>query len=79
MTRGLFGSDDIYARMAIESLRERRALSVRCGQPIFHPIGVLIFFARGDLGSQASAPGSARKLQGLPAARTRASALGATS
>ena len=44
MTRGSYGADEVYTRMALESLDEWRALSERSGLPIFHQIGVLFFF-----------------------------------
>jgi sarcosine oxidase len=46
MTRGAYGPDEIYARMAWDSLAEWKALSGRAGLPLFHPIGVLFFFPR---------------------------------
>jgi len=44
MTRGSYGADEVYTRMALDSLGEWRALSARSGLPIFHQIGVLFFF-----------------------------------
>jgi len=44
MTRGGYGADEVYTRMAMDSLGEWRALSERSGLPIFHQIGVLFFF-----------------------------------
>jgi monomeric sarcosine oxidase len=44
MTRGAYGPDEVYARMARDSLTEWRALSGRAGLPIFHETGVLFFF-----------------------------------
>jgi monomeric sarcosine oxidase len=44
MTRGAYGADEVYTRMALESLEEWRALSERPGLPIFHQTGVLFFF-----------------------------------
>ncbi|HEX8256920.1 MAG TPA: FAD-dependent oxidoreductase [Allosphingosinicella sp.] len=44
MTRGAYGPDEVYARMARDSLIEWRALSGRAGLPIFHETGVLFFF-----------------------------------
>jgi sarcosine oxidase len=46
MTRTIYGSDDVYTRMAWESLGDWRWLSARAGLPIFHPIGVLMFFGK---------------------------------
>ncbi|MGQ0590430.1 MAG: FAD-dependent oxidoreductase [Sphingosinicella sp.] len=44
MTRAVYGPDEIYTRMALDSLPEWRALSDRAGLPIFAPVGVLFFF-----------------------------------
>jgi glycine/D-amino acid oxidase-like deaminating enzyme len=44
MTRAAYGKDAIYARMALESLREWKALSQSSGLPLFHQAGVLFFF-----------------------------------
>jgi monomeric sarcosine oxidase len=44
MTRGAYGGDEVYTRMALDSLGEWRALSERAGLPIFHETGVLFFF-----------------------------------
>lgn len=46
MTRTIYGADDIYTRMASDSLEEWRWLSSRAGLPIFHPVGVLMFFGK---------------------------------
>jgi glycine/D-amino acid oxidase-like deaminating enzyme len=46
MTRTIYGADDIYTRMAVSSLEDWRWLSSRAGLPIFHPIGVLMFFGK---------------------------------
>src|SRR5262245_14598634 len=46
MTRTIYGADDIYTRMAWESLDDWRWLSSRAGLPVFHPVGVLVFFGR---------------------------------
>lgn len=43
MTRGAYGRDEIYTRMAIASLPEWKALSAKSGLPIFIPHGVLFF------------------------------------
>ncbi|HEV2817185.1 MAG TPA: FAD-dependent oxidoreductase [Allosphingosinicella sp.] len=48
MTRGSYGGDEVYTRMALESLSEWRALSAHAGLPIFHQLGVLFFFPRPD-------------------------------
>jgi glycine/D-amino acid oxidase-like deaminating enzyme len=44
LTRGAYGKDAIYTRMAFASLPEWRALSATSGLPIFHECGVLFFF-----------------------------------
>jgi sarcosine oxidase len=44
LTRGSYGADEVYTRMAWESLAEWRALSARAELPLFHPAGVLFFF-----------------------------------
>jgi sarcosine oxidase len=60
MTRAMYGADTIYARMAHESLDDWRWLSARAGLPIFHPIGVLMFFDRPDPYADASIETSRR-------------------
>ena len=44
LTRGAYGKDSIYTRMALDSLKEWKALSAVAGLPIFHECGVLFFF-----------------------------------
>ncbi|HUP67089.1 MAG TPA: FAD-dependent oxidoreductase, partial [Sphingomicrobium sp.] len=44
LTRGAYGKDRIYTRMAFDSLAEWKALSADAGMPIFHDCGVLFFF-----------------------------------
>ena len=44
MTRGAYGADQVYTRMALDSLPEWRSLSQHAGLPIFHELGVLFFF-----------------------------------
>ena len=46
MTRGSYGRDEVYTRMAWDSLAQWQALSDRAGLPIFHRAGVLFFFPR---------------------------------
>jgi sarcosine oxidase len=46
MTRTIYGADDVYTRMAWDSLEDWRWLSSRSGLPILHPIGVLMFFGK---------------------------------
>jgi glycine/D-amino acid oxidase-like deaminating enzyme len=48
MTRGSYGADEVYTRMALDSLAEWRALSGRAGLPIFHELGVLFFFSQAE-------------------------------
>jgi len=44
LTRGAYGADEVYTRMALDSLAEWRDLSSRSGLPIFHQVGILFFF-----------------------------------
>lgn len=44
MTRGTYGRDEIYTRMALASLDEWKRLSRRSGLPLFHQAGVLFCF-----------------------------------
>lgn len=44
MTRGAYGADEVYTRMAYDSLEAWRALSARSGLPLFHQTGILFFF-----------------------------------
>lgn len=46
LTRGAYGADEIYTRMACDSLPLWRWLSKLAGLPVFHPTGVLFFFQR---------------------------------
>ena len=46
LTRGSYGSDEIYTRFALDSLAPWKWLSDQSGLPIFHPIGVLFFFPK---------------------------------
>jgi glycine/D-amino acid oxidase-like deaminating enzyme len=46
LTRGSYGSDEIYTRFALDSLASWKWLSDQSGLPIFHPIGVLFFFPK---------------------------------
>jgi len=46
LTRTIYGADDVYTRMAWDSLEEWRWLSSRSGLPILHPIGILMFFGK---------------------------------
>ena len=44
LTRGSYGADEVYTRMAWDSLSEWRALSARAELPLFHQAGILFFF-----------------------------------
>lgn len=44
LTRGAYGKDAIYTRMALDSLPQWKELSAISGLPIFIPAGVLFFF-----------------------------------
>jgi sarcosine oxidase len=46
MTRGSYGADAVYTKMALESLAEWSTLSERAELPLFHETGVLFFFHR---------------------------------
>jgi glycine/D-amino acid oxidase-like deaminating enzyme len=46
MTRGGYGKDEIYTRLAFASLPEWKALSATSGLPIFIPHGVLFFSSK---------------------------------
>jgi sarcosine oxidase len=46
LTRTIYGADDVYTRMAWDSLEDWRWLSSRSGLPVLHPVGVLMFFGR---------------------------------
>ncbi len=46
MTRGSYGPDEIYTRMAHASLAPWKRLSERAGLPVFHDVGVLFFFGQ---------------------------------
>ncbi|HRP10946.1 MAG TPA: FAD-dependent oxidoreductase [Terricaulis sp.] len=46
MTRGSYGRDALYTRMALDSLREWKRLSERSALPLFHQHGVLFFFGQ---------------------------------
>ncbi len=44
MTRSDYGADEIYTRMAVDSLPDWKALSDDAGLPVFHKTGVLFLF-----------------------------------
>lgn len=48
MTRGAYGADEVYTRMAADSLPDWQALSDHAGLPIFHGAGVLFFFPQAE-------------------------------
>lgn len=46
MTRGTYGRDEVYTRMALDSLAEWKRLSDRASLPLLHQTGVLFFFGQ---------------------------------
>ncbi len=46
LTRGSYGADEVYTRLAFDSLPQWKWLSDLAGLPVFHSIGVLFFFGR---------------------------------
>ena len=44
LTRGAYGADEVYTRMALDSLTDWKLLSDSAGLPIFHETGILFFF-----------------------------------
>jgi len=48
LTRGSYGADEVYTRMAWESLAEWRTLSARAELPLFHRAGILFFFPHNE-------------------------------
>jgi sarcosine oxidase len=46
LTRGSYGADEVYTRMAFDSLTQWRWLSDLSGLPVFHPTGVVFFFQK---------------------------------
>ena len=46
LIRTAYGADDVYTRMAWESLAEWKRLSDAAELPLFYPAGILFFFAR---------------------------------
>lgn len=64
MTRAGYGRDEIYTRMARDSLPEWQALSARSGLPIFHPTGVLFFSSAEDEYMRSSI--TVNRMLGLP-------------
>jgi glycine/D-amino acid oxidase-like deaminating enzyme len=54
VTRMSYGKDEIYTRMAFDSLRWWEELSRRAGLPILHRIGVLMLWGKDDSYARAS-------------------------
>jgi monomeric sarcosine oxidase len=46
LTRGSYGTDEVYTRFALDSLPQWKWLSDQAGLPLFHPTGVLFFFQK---------------------------------
>lgn len=46
LTRSSYGADEVYTRMAFDSLAQWKWLSDFAGLPIFHPTGILFFFQK---------------------------------
>ncbi len=46
MTRGAYGADEVYTRMALDSLADWKRLSALSPLPLFHQMGVLFFFPK---------------------------------
>lgn len=46
LTRGSYGADEVYTRMALNSLPLWRWLSDLAGLPVFHPTGIVFFFQK---------------------------------
>jgi len=46
LTRGSYGKDEVYTRMAFDSLAQWKWLSDLAGLPVFHPSGILFFFQK---------------------------------
>jgi monomeric sarcosine oxidase len=46
MTRGSYGADEVYTRMAFDSLTSWKWLSDLAGLPVLHQIGVVFFFQK---------------------------------
>jgi sarcosine oxidase len=46
LTRGSYGSDEVYTRFALDSLPQWKWVSDQAGLPVFHPSGVLFFFQK---------------------------------
>ncbi len=46
LTRGSYGSDEVYTRFALDSLAQWKWLSDQAGLPVFHPTGIVFFFQK---------------------------------
>src|SRR6187402_1811440 len=46
LTRGSYGTDEVYTRFALDSLPQWKWLSDQAGLPVFHPSGVVFFFPK---------------------------------
>src|SRR5688572_26021091 len=46
LTRGSYGSDEVYTRLALNSLPQWKWLSDQAGLPVFHATGILFFFQK---------------------------------
>ena len=46
LTRGSYGADEVYTRLALDSLPQWKWLSEQAGLPVFHATGVLFFFQK---------------------------------
>jgi sarcosine oxidase len=46
LTRTEYGGDELYTRMAWDSLADWRTLSEHAGMPIFHPVGALYMYQK---------------------------------
>ncbi len=64
MTRAAYGKDEVYTRMAVDSLVEWKALSARSELPLFHPHGVLFFTSGSD--AQIADSAAVHRRLGLP-------------
>jgi sarcosine oxidase len=64
LTRTAYGADDVYTRMAWDSLGAWKQLSALAGLPVFHEAGVLFFFQ--DEHPYATATIAAHKAMKLP-------------
>jgi glycine/D-amino acid oxidase-like deaminating enzyme len=70
LTRTIYGADEVYTRMARDSLEAWQWLSGRAGLPVLHAAGVLMFFM---LEPHAAATSRCTR----PACRSRSSTAGA--